>query len=94
MLTVRIQHAVPDYAAWKQVFDSDPIGREKVGVRRHQVLRAIDDPNVVMIDLDFETEDQADAFLATMRGIWSQVQGTLIHAPQARIVESVEFQEY
>src|SRR5438067_5859056 len=49
MPTVRIEHAVPDYATWKQVFDSDPVGREKVGVRRYQVFRAVDDPTVVMI---------------------------------------------
>lgn len=94
MPTVRIEHAVPDYSAWKQVFDSDPVGREKVGVRRYQVLRAVDDPNVVMIDLDFDTREEAEAFLATMRGIWSQVQGTLIHEPQARVAESVETKRY
>lgn len=94
MATVRIEHAVPDYAAWKQVFDSDPVGREKVGVRRYQVLRAVDDPNVVMIDLDFDTREEAEAFLATMRAIWLQVQGTLIHEPQARVAESVEAKRY
>ena len=94
MPTVRIEHAVPDYTTWKQVFDSDPVGREKVGVRRYQVLRAVDDPNVVMIDLDFDTTADAEAFLATMQGIWGQVQGSLIHPPQARIAESVEVKEY
>ena len=94
MPTVRIEHAVPDYATWKQVFDSDPVGREKVGVRRYQVLRAVDDPNVVMIDLDFDTKAEAQAFLTTMHDVWSQVQGSLIDSPHARIAESVEVKEY
>jgi hypothetical protein len=81
-------------AAWKQVFDSDPVGGEKVGVRRYQVLRAIDDPNLVMIDLDFDSAAGAEAFLVTMRRIWGQVEGTLINPPTSRIVESVETKEY
>jgi len=94
MPTVRIEHSVPDYAPWKQVFDSDPVGREKMGVRRYQVLRAVDDPNVVMIDLDFDTTAEAEAFLTAMRGIWSRVQGSLIYPPQTRIAESMEVTEY
>ena len=29
MHILRIEHPVPDYDAWKQAFDSDPIGRER-----------------------------------------------------------------
>lgn len=94
MPTVRIEHSVPDYGAWKQAFDSDPVGREEVGVRRYQVFRAVDDPNLVMIDLDFDTRESAEAFLATLRGIWGRVRGTLIHEPRARIAESVETRRY
>lgn len=27
MYTVRIEHRVPDFAAWKAAFDGDPVGR-------------------------------------------------------------------
>lgn len=94
MPIVRIEHAVPDYKAWKQAFDSDPVGRQKSGVRRHQVMQASDDPDYVMVDLDFDATDDAEAFVVSLRGIWERVQGTLISSPQARIVESVEAREY
>ena len=53
-----------DYGAWKKAFDSDPFGRAKSGVRRYQVLRPVDDPNYVMIDLEFDTPSDAEALLA------------------------------
>jgi hypothetical protein len=34
MTTLQIEHGVRDYDAWKQAFDSDPVGREAGGVRR------------------------------------------------------------
>jgi hypothetical protein len=94
MATLRIEHPVPDYDAWKQAFDSDPVGRQKSGVRRYKVLRAIDDPNYVMIDLEFDTTSDAEALLAAMHAIWNRVQGTIISNPQARIVEAVESKEF
>lgn len=42
---LRIEHRVPDYDQWKQAFDNDPVGRERMGVRRYRVLRSLDDPN-------------------------------------------------
>lgn len=95
MFILRIEHAVPDYGAWKQAFDRDPAGREKSGVRRHQVLRPIDDPNHVMIDLEFDTPSEAEAMLTELRIVWDRVQGQIIISnPQTRIVESVETKEY
>lgn len=55
MYMLRIEHPVPNYEGWKQAFDSAPVGREKSGVRRYQILRPVDDPNFVMIDLEFDT---------------------------------------
>ncbi len=94
MYILRIEHPVPDFDGWKKAFDSDPIGREKSGVRRYQVLRPIDDPNYVMIDLEFDTARQAEALLAAMRVVWGRVEGTIMMNPQARIVEAVETKAY
>jgi len=58
------------------------------------VLRPIDDPNYVMIDLDFDTRAQAEALLAAMRVVWGRVQGKVMTRPQARIVEAVEAKDY
>ena len=94
MSILRIEHPVRDYGAWKAAFDSDPVGRERSGVRRYQVMRAIDDPNFVMIDLEFGTRGEAEGLLAAMRTVWDRVAGTLVSNPQARIVEVWETGEY
>ncbi|MER8184677.1 hypothetical protein [Kitasatospora sp. NPDC094015] len=92
MHVLRIQHATPDYPAWKAAFDSEPLDRTACGVRRHRVLRPADDPGVVMIDLEFETADEARAVLAALREMWTKV--TLVRRPEAVLAELVEVQEY
>ncbi len=103
MFIVQIEHPVPNFDAWKQAFDSDPVGRERSGVRRYQVLRPIDNPNYVMIDLDFDSARAAEAFLAAMREVWRAMREVwrspkaapaLAGSPQTRIVEVVESKEY
>ena len=94
MYMLRIEHPVPDFDRWKQAFDSDPVGREKSGVRRYQILRPINDPNYAIIDLEFDTASEAEALLAAMRAVWQRVEGTIMVNPQARIVEMLEHKEY
>jgi len=94
MIVLRIEHRVPDFHGWKMAFDSDPVGRQNAGVRRYRVLRALDDANYVMIDLEFDTVAQAEALLAAMRVVWGRVQGKVMVDPQARIAEAVETKEY
>lgn len=93
MYVLHIEHPVPNFNGWKQAFDSDPVGRVKMGVRRYQILRPVDDPNFVMIDLEFDTASQAEALLAAMRNVWKDVNGKIILNPQARISEVVEMKE-
>ena len=94
MPILRIEHPVPDYNNWKTAFDSDPVGREKSGVRRYQISRVVADPDYVMIDLEFDTVNEAEALLAAMQVVWGRVQGSIMSDPQARIVEVVEVREY
>jgi hypothetical protein len=94
MYILRIEHPVTNYEGWKKAFDSDPVGREKSGVRQYRVLRPVDDANYIMIDLEFDTASQAEALLASMRVIWGQIDGKIMTAPKARIVEIVETMKY
>jgi ribosomal protein L35AE/L33A len=94
MYILRIEHPVPNFDGWRKAFNSDPVGREKSGVRRYRVLRAIDDPNYIMIDLEFDTANQAEALLAAMRVVWGRVEGKVMMSPKVRIVDVVEVKEY
>lgn len=92
MYILRIEHGTEDYEGWKRAFDDDPIGREKSGVRSYRILRPVDDPSRVMIDLEFETSDEAEAMHAALRKLWDRVD--MIRDPHARTVEIVESHEY
>ena len=94
MYKLCIEHPVPSYEKWKQAFDSDPVGREKMRVRRHQILRPVDNPNYVMIQLEFDTASDAEALHNAMRAVWSRVEGTIMTDPKAQIVEIAETKEY
>jgi hypothetical protein len=94
MPTLRIEHPVPDFAAWKDAFDSDPVQRERSGVRRYRILRPVDDPHYVLVDLEFDDLAEAEAMQAALRELWGRVEGTVMTNPQVRIVEAVESKEY
>jgi hypothetical protein len=57
MLT-RIQ--VEDYDAWKPMFDSDPPGA-RTAAKRHRILRGVEEPNEVFIQVEFASVDDANA---------------------------------
>jgi hypothetical protein len=65
-------------------------------VRRYRILRPIDDPNYVMIDLDFDSSSAAEAALAALRELWRSPAAApaLSGSPQTRIVEMIESKEY
>ena len=93
MVMVRIEHMVPDFEKWKKAFDNDPADRRGSGVRRYQVLRLQDNPNFVMIDLEFDDQGQATAFLNVMQRIWSAGGKTVMQDPVARVAQLVERKE-
>jgi hypothetical protein len=90
MPTVRIQHSVPSFEGWKRAFDSDPADRRGSGVRQYSVFRSVDDPKLVMIDLSFDSIDEARGFLATMERIWLGPGKDVMQNPEAFIVDTVE----
>jgi hypothetical protein len=57
MLT-RIQ--VDDYETWKPMFDSDPPGARSAATG-HRILRGLDEPNELFVQVEFATSDDANA---------------------------------
>jgi hypothetical protein len=90
MPTLRIEHSVANYDAWKRAFDSDPADRKGHGVSSYQISRSVEDPLFVMIDLEFDTQANAEALLGVMQGVWTGPGKDVMRNPQARIVDTVE----
>jgi hypothetical protein len=92
---LQIEHPVRDYDSWKAAFDADPVGRERGGVRRYRVLRPVDDPLYVIVELELDTLAEAESFLGALRELWREAEAKgLMRTPQARIVEAAETAEF
>jgi hypothetical protein len=64
---------------------------------RHQIFQPPDDPNYVVLDLEFESEGEAEAYLGWLRReAWSSREASpaLAGGPQTRIVTVMDHQEY
>ena len=96
MPTVHLEHAIKDFAMWKAAFDRDPIDRAGLGVRRHRVVRPLDDPRYVIVDLDFESTAEAEACVSALHRLWrtGTAAPALVGDPRVRIVETVEDETY
>jgi hypothetical protein len=93
MPTLRIEHQITGYPEWKDAFDSFAGMRAAAGVRRHTVLRPVDDDRYILIDLDFETTEQASRFAAVLRDrIWSSSDSSpaLVGSPRTRILQTLD----
>jgi hypothetical protein len=89
-----IQHQVADFDAWKRnAFDTDPIGRAAGGVRKHRISRSADDPNDLIIELEFASMPEAEAMRAALRDLWRNPLVPM-GSPTARIIETVEAKDY
>jgi hypothetical protein len=90
MFTLRIEHMITDFPTWKGAFDRFSGARSQAGVRASRIRRPVDDPRYLVIDLDFETKEQAEAFRTFLaRVIWSNPDNApaLAGAPTSRILE-------
>jgi hypothetical protein len=76
MLVLRIQHPVDDFDAWKRAFDADPLDRKGSGVRSYRVMRGVDDPRLVTVDLAFDDRDAAESMRAALLGLWERIRST------------------
>ncbi|CAN5179704.1 MAG: hypothetical protein H0V13_08495 [Nocardioidaceae bacterium] len=91
MTTLHIEHAISDFDRWLTAFQRFADARAQAGVRDHRVQRPVDDPNYVVIDLDFDTVDDAERFLGFLQTrVWSSPQNApaLVGTPQTKILQS------
>ena len=90
MATLRVEHEIHDYESWQEAFDSFAEARKNAGVRSFAVRQPLDDPKYLMLDLEFATTDQAEAFATFLREhVWSAPSSSpaLAGVPQTRILD-------
>ncbi|HCO02967.1 MAG TPA: hypothetical protein DIT48_06325 [Actinobacteria bacterium] len=56
-----------DFDAFKQQFDSDPLGRRQLA-KGHTLLRGVDNPNEIFLRVEFDSAEEAKSFQEKVRG--------------------------
>jgi hypothetical protein len=62
MPAMLIRHTVADFAAWKPLFDKHGITWRANGSRGGWIFRSADDPNVIVILLEWDNLERARLF--------------------------------
>ena len=71
MTSLHIEHSVHDHESWLETFRSFDDFRADGGVTAVQLRHEVDDPNYIAVDLEFDSAEQARAFLAQLQTrIW------------------------
>jgi hypothetical protein len=94
MPIVQIEYAVRDFEAWKTAFHNGPANRKEAGVQRYRILRPVGDPHYVIVEVEFESTEEARAFIDAMQDVWDSLAYKVIESPRARIVDAFETREY
>jgi hypothetical protein len=90
MTTLHIEHPITDLNAWLGAFDRFAEARANAGVQAQRVQHPVDNPNYIIIDLDFTTTEEAQRFLAFLNTkIWSSTDNApaLAGTPQTKLLQ-------
>ncbi|MBK6857174.1 MAG: hypothetical protein IPG97_11670 [Microthrixaceae bacterium] len=92
MPTLHIDHAISDLEIWRSAFDPLKAVRRQAGVLRELVRQPVDDPHRIIVDLEFDTIVNAEAFLGFLeKEIWATPANApaLVGSPSAVILDTV-----
>ena len=72
MSTLHIEHAITDLETWLGAFRRFEEARRGAGVRAQRVCHPVDDEKYIVVQLDFETTEEAEEFKSFLESrIWS-----------------------
>lgn len=92
MTTLHIEHPITDFDTWNAAFRRFDDARRGAGVRASRVLRPVGDPQYVVVDLDFDTAEQAQSFLQFLTTrVWAVPESSpaLAGTPRTAVLELV-----
>ena len=79
---------VEDYATFREVFDGAEEMRKSAGALSSKVFQSVDDPNEVIIEIEFSTADAAKAFQGSQELRETQQRAGLKEPPRMLVVNA------
>jgi hypothetical protein len=72
MPTLHIEHGITDLATWMSAFDRFADARRQASVRSERIRQPVGDPHGIVIDLEFDTVEDAERFLGFLEErVWA-----------------------
>lgn len=85
-----VRHKVADYGKWKRAFDADAGNRREHGSKGGYLLRNADDPNEIVIVLEWDSIQGMREFAQSPRLKEAMREGGVIDTPDLYMCEEVE----
>jgi hypothetical protein len=92
MPVLHIEHQISDLPTWLQAFGRFAPARQQAGVTAEQIFQPDDDPNYIVVNLQFETAEAATKFRTFLREvIWQSPEASpaLVGQPRAVVLNEV-----
>ena len=92
MFTLSIEHGITDFATWRSAFERFADARAKAGVTGDRIFNPVDNDHHLIVDLDFQTREHAEAFRQFLENVvWSnpETSPALAGPPTTRLLERV-----
>ncbi|MFQ5799045.1 MAG: cyclase [Bacteroidota bacterium] len=87
---ILVRHKVADYAKWKPVFDEHGAARKASGSKGGHLFRSADNPNEVIILLQWDDLGKARQFAQTQDLRQTMERAGVIDQPDVYFVDEVE----
>jgi len=87
--TLHIEHGITDFSTWKANFDRFAVKRSEAGVTAHRIYQPHDNAAYVVIQLDFPSVEQAQAYREFLEAhVWSTPTNSpaLVGSPRACVL--------
>jgi hypothetical protein len=91
--TLHIEHEITDLETWLGAFGRFGEARSNAGVKAQRVHQPVDDDRYILVELDFDTVEQAEAFKGFLETkVWSNPEASpgLGGTPRARVLNEVQ----
>jgi hypothetical protein len=72
---------VPDYDRWRRAFDRGMAGVVNPGLLAHRLYRAVDDPDEILVQFEFDTVEHATRFMSRADEKWLDRAGLDVYPP-------------
>ena len=85
-----IRHKVQDYATWKSVFDEHGDARKAAGSKGGYLLRSADDPNELVIMLEWDDLGKARQFVESAELRQAMERAGVAGPPDIHFLEQID----